>query len=398
MTVDHSDNRVLAGRRRVDLLIPAAAYLSVAVLVTAIQYAAQPGGRGIDDVWIRYDAGAYITIARSGYSWSASDPVPLVAWFPGYPLVIRAVTTVLGDEVRAAVAITFASGLAAACMMWSWMASHAMSVRDRAIGLAVLLLFAWGWFLYGVVYGDALFLALALGAFVLSDRRRLVGATLLAAAATAERPTGVALVVGLVVGALEADGVLSWRGWSDEHSRRRRFPVGVSADRFRPRQLVPLLAVIGLVAYSAYLGVRFGRPLLWLEAQERWHQGPGAGPASWFKLHMGAMVVKNHDPAYLAKSIPQLVAVVAALCAVPSVCRRFGLGPGAYVGTLMVIVAVGTNDFVGPGRYLIAAFPLAALLAEWLGPRRIATAAWLGISATALVVQTALFARDVYLT
>lgn len=381
-----------------DLGIPVIAYSTVAIVLTALQYATQSGKLGLDDVWIRYDAGAYLTVARTGYSWSPSDKYPLVAWFPGYPLAIRAVTSALGNTVLSAVVITFASGLTASCVMWRWMARLAVDQRDRLVGLAILLLFAWGWFLYGVVYGDAMFLALALGAFVLAERGKLVPAVLLATVATAERPTGVALTLGLLVLAMERDGALRWRGWG-EGRRLRSMPVEIVRDRFRARQLLPLFSLVGVGAYSAYLWSRFDRPLLWLEAQGKWHQGPVAGPRSWFKLHMVAIVIKEHDPAYLAKSFTQLAAVIAVAAVVPAIGRRFGLGYAVYIGTIVAIVAIGTNDFVGPGRYLIGAFPVAALAAEWLGRRRpAATVAWLCVSGAALVAQTVLFARGAYLT
>lgn len=380
-----------------DLTVPVVSYSAVAIVLTLLQYATQPGGHDLDAVWIRYDAGAYLTIARTGYSWSPADPYPLVAWFPGYPLAIRAVATAVGNVVLSAVLITFVSGLTASCLFWRWMARTAVGRYERFIGLAVLLLFAWGWFLYGVVYGDALFLALALGAFVLAERGMLLPAALLAAVAAAERPTGVALTLGLLVLAMERDGALSWTGW--RHAGRGiGLPVRIDRTRLRARQLLPLVSIAGLAAYSAYLGSRFGQPLLWLEAQGKWHQGPVAGPRSWFKLHMLAVVIKEHDLAYLAKSFTQLAAVVAVAAAVPAVGRRFGLGYGVYVGTIIAIIAIGTNDFVGPGRYLIGVFPVAALVAEWIAQRRTATIIWLSVSSVALVAQTILFARGAYLT
>lgn len=380
-----------------DLVIPVVAYCSIAAVLTFLQYAAQPGGHGLDDVWIRYDAGAYLTVAQSGYSWSPADPYPLVAWFPGYPLVIRLVSVVVRDGVLAAVLITFTSGLVSSCLLWRWMATVAVRGRDRLLGLAALLLFAWGWYLYGVVYGDALFLALALGSFLSLERGRLLLATAFALVATAERPTGVALTLGLLVAVMEHDEVIRWRGWRPDDGGLQS-PVQVNRGRLRPRQLVPLLSLAGVIAYSVYLGDRFGRPLLWLEAQGKWSQGPVAGPASWFKLHMAAMVIKEHDPAYLAKSLTQLVAVIAVIVVVPAVRRRLGLGYAAYVGAIVGIVAIGTNDFVGPGRYLIGVFPVAVLIGEWLGRHRRSAIAWLVVSGTALATQTVLFARDVYLS
>ena len=53
------------------------------------------------------------------------------------------------------------------------------------------------------MYADSLFLLCAIGAFVLLERRWYLAAGLVGALATAGRPVGVAVAVGLVVRTLE---------------------------------------------------------------------------------------------------------------------------------------------------------------------------------------------------
>jgi hypothetical protein len=292
------------------------------------------------------------------------------------------------------VVVSFASGLAATVLFWVWLGQRGVTARCRRLALAALLLFAWGWYLYGVVYGDGLYLALALGSFLLAERRQLVAATLVGALATAVRPTAVTLVLGLLVLAAERDGALTWRGFGG----RLRWPVAVDLHQLRPRHGLPLLSLAGVAAFSAYEGIRFGQPLLWLEVQDKWSQGPSAGPRSWFKLHMAARLIRVHELDYIVKNAAQAGIVLAVAISVPLVIRRFGLGYGAYLAGLVAFVAFGANDFVGAGRYMLAAFPAAAVLGEWLAPRRRATVTWLALSAAGLVVQTALFAHGSYLS
>jgi hypothetical protein len=175
-------------------------------------------------------------------------------------------------------------------------------------------------------------------------------------------------------------------------------PTRIDLSKLRPALLAAPLSLAGVVAYSAYLGTRFGDPLLWLRAQAHWSQGPTAGPASWFKLHMLAILVREHDPTFILTDVPQTLLVVAAIAAVPFVGRRFGWGYAAYAGASVFIVAFGTNELVGAGRYLIGVFPFAALLAGYLSTRRRAATVWLSVSAVALVVHMVFFARGAYLT
>lgn len=375
-----------------DHTVPVVAYALVGLVTTTIQYLAGPG-RSLTDVWIRYDAGAYLTIARDGYSYDPGQRYPEVAWFPGYPMAIRAVDAVVGNLVASAMIVSFAAGLAGSVLLWSWMRRRGLADRERLAGLAVLLVFPWAWYLYGVVYADSLFLALAVGSWVLFERDRLGWATFVAALATAVRPTGLALTVGLVVAVLVRGGVIR-----HGRGRTRLGRIELTLGALRPSHAVPFASLAGVGAYSAYLGVRFGQPLLWVEVQEKWSQGPYAGPSSWFKVHMAARMIRVHDPSYLAKAWPQLIVVVLTAIAVPAIARRFGAGYAAYVAAAVLIVGVGSNDMVGPGRYLLAAFPAAALVGAMFAghPRRLAL--WLTLSGAALALQTALFARDVYLS
>ena len=53
---------------------------------------------------------------------------------------------------------------------------------------------------------------------------------------------------------------------------------------------------------------------------------------------------------------------------------------------------------MGTGRYLMAAFPAAALIGEWLGNHRTPRIAWFGVSVVALLVMNFGFSRSWYLT
>ena len=65
------------------------------------------------------------------------------------------------------------------------------------------MLYPYAFYLYGTVYADALFVAASIGAFVLLERNRPWVAGGVGALATAGRPIGIAVLVGLTVRAVE---------------------------------------------------------------------------------------------------------------------------------------------------------------------------------------------------
>jgi hypothetical protein len=93
-------------------------------------------------------------------------------------------------------------------------------------------------------------------------------------------------------------------------------------------------------------------------------------------------------------------AAVLALALVPAVGRRFGWGYAGYVLIVMGIPVIGTKDFMSCGRYLLAAFPVFAVIGAWLVERqpRAVRFAWLGTSSALLLCFSALWAMGKYLS
>jgi hypothetical protein len=350
-------------------------------------------GQGFWGGWVRYDGGWYWYIAEVGYSY-VPDQQSSVAFFPGYPLAIRGVGRLIDNVPLGGILTTIACGAAALTLFWRW-AARLLGPEVAIVAVCALALYPYSWFLYGAVYGDALFLLAAVSAFLLLEKDKVLLAGLAGAVATGTRAVGVAVVAGLVVGVLEQRGAfdrfkrLGRRWWQLDLPRR------IDVKKLRPADGAVLLSIGGLVAWSAWLWHRYGDPLLFSSVQEYW--GQPSTPRTWLKRDFFATVLRGPDRLYAYGLVVQALFAIGVLLLVPTMVRRLGLRYGVYTLVLVLIPAVGSQDFQGMGRYLIGAFPAFAvigiLLAERPPVRRVALPA----SGALLVLGTGMFAHGLYL-
>jgi hypothetical protein len=345
------------------------------------------------DAWFQGDSGWYYRIADQGYSYTPGRQSP-IAFFPTFPLLVHVIGVLLGgDYSTAAGLVTLACAAGVVMLFADWVRSR-VQPRTAVVAVALLLVYPYAFFLYGSGYGDASFLLSALGAFALLERRHYVLAGLVGALATAGRPVGIAVAVGLVVRAVEmiAQDRAARRdttvlvGTAPGSGSAAGEPPGVrAAERARPvafrelfrsvrflrwRQAVLLVSGAGLLAWMVYLGVRFGDPVAFATVQGAPGWDQGGGPRTWFKVpFFGALYFGRWDDVLLV--VPQALVAVAAVLLVPTVWRRFGWGYTAYTVVSLAIPLIGTKDFMGSGRYVLAAYPVMAAAAVVLtGDRR----------------------------
>ena len=153
-----------------------------------------------------------------------------------------------------------------------------------------------------------------------------------------------------------------------------------------------------MAAWSGYLWARFDDPLLFLHIESFW--GQGAGTRTWLKFEFFHQMHLVPHSLFSAGLILHALAGVGALLLVPRIARRFGWAYGAYVLVVMGIPVLGTKDFMSCARYLLAAFPVFAVVGDWLAERRspLLRNAWVGVSSVLLVGFAALWAMGKYLS
>nr|WP_305037385.1 hypothetical protein [Corynebacterium kalidii] len=252
-------------------------------------------GRTLHDVLMQWDAHWMTMISEHGYSGfvmsaDQTDPVQWesVAFFPGYPVLVRVVAApmaVLDVAEATFVAALTVSTVATVAMAWgvSMLAVELWRRRgpapcDRrttAVLTAVVTVLAVGapmGVVYWMPYSESLFTAVAVWALYFLLRRRFLLAGVLTMVAGATRLTATALILTLCA-AVALELWRWWRGTQQERGSSVPFPACAVA--------APLVGSVGLVAYLSWADRQVAEIGGYFAAQERgWHSGVDMGAAT----------------------------------------------------------------------------------------------------------------------
>jgi hypothetical protein len=331
-------------------------------------------GRPWLGMWPHWDAGWYRDISDRGYWEFVPGRQGPLAFFPAYPLLMRPVKALVGNTLLAGILVTFTAGAVAAALFFTWLRER-VSPAAAWTALLLFLLYPFAYYLYGAVYADSVFIASAIGAFLLVERDHPWLGGLVGAVATAARPVGFVLVIALVILVVEKRGGIGNVTWRD---------AGV------------LVAGLGIGAFSLYCWVRFGRPLAFVDAQKGWNQTPGL--ETWFKVQFWKDVQDFRSPLAWCVFVSHPILTLAGLACVPRVVRRFGWSYGSFALLGLAISAISTKNFFGMSRYVLSAFPCFAVAGELLAERARLRLAALAGSGLTMVAATSFFARGHYLS
>jgi hypothetical protein len=331
-----------------------------------------PAANALVAPFARWDSVWYLAIANDGYP--ADDP-RRAAFFPLYPLLVRAAGVVFREPILAGAVVSLLC-FGAALVLLHRLTALELGAPAARPALWAIALFP-GAVFFSAVYSEALYLALSVGCVYAARTGRWAWAGAAGALGAATRSAGVLLVVPLVV---------MWWLRADGAPRRRARDAAWIA-------LVP----VGLAGFCASLGLAGGEALAPLHAQELWFRefgGPFVGlwegtAAAWRGVqHLG-------DPAARA-DVVLFAFLVASVPAVIGTLRRLPPAYGAYVISALALplsYPVGPQPLMSLPRFLAVLFPLFMWLGAWLAEggraRRVAV---LAPSAAGLAIVTAVFA------
>ncbi|WP_399000633.1 glycosyltransferase family 39 protein [Streptomyces sp. CBMA152] len=316
-----------------------------------------------------WDADWYIKIAANGYGRTLYWPRGVVqsdlAFFPLYPGLMRAVTSVL--PVAGGTAGLLVSWTAAGAAAWGIYAVGERLYGRRTASALVLL---WGLLPHSIVlsmaYTEPVMTALAAWALWAVLERRWLWAGALAALAGLSRPNAVAVAAAVTAAAT----VELWRQW-----RTRGGPGDWRV------WVAGAVAPLGWCGYVLSVGVRKGDPL----------GGYFAVQAAWtsrFDFGVGALRFVRKiatGPVDLGYTMALLITVAGLLLFALLLLERPPLPLLVYTAVLVLITVGGSGFFESKPRFLLPAFPLLLPLAGALtrarpGAAVVATAALAGLS------------------
>jgi hypothetical protein len=295
---------------------------------------------GFFDIWSRWDARHFLQVAEFGYTDPNTDP-HATAFFPLFPLAIRALSGFGIAPVVAAMLITTAATIVACAYLYR-LADEELGAGAGRRAVLSLLLFPTAVFLVAP-YSEALFLAGAIPAFYYARRGRWLLVALPAAVAMGSRAAGMFLLLGLVVEFLR--------------SGDRR------AQTIREASLAFAGGVAPLVAYSAYLTAIKGNPFyFFVDQREGWHRG-FVGPIQSL-LNTWDLTTSPGSPTnwIFTWRVELLAAVIGVGLVVWAMVKR-EWGYAAFMGSMMAALLTSTWYFSIP-RMLLTMFPAVLLLAS----------------------------------
>ncbi len=344
---------------RRDLLLLCAAFALTRVLIVVIgvlsmsyldstqgeEYTHLLDGGPALDMWYRWDAGFYATIAIEGYDWvNEGQPTGDMAFFPLYPMLIHAVSGLTPTGCALSPYLSTCATLGG--LLVSNVALFAATVvlfdlvrrrfdRATAWRAALLLLVSPISIFLSGVYTEALFLLLTLLTFWLIARRWFLVAILVATLACLTRSVGVALYPALIY--------IAWQSPPNQ------------------RILRLLLAQIPLLIFAVYIfgaGLSVGDPFAYFGAYEQVWGRTAGNPVQAFTVYFSGVDVAlfGWHPAWLDLILTLVFLALAAL--VWRKDRAWGL---FALFALLIPIASGTLSAMP--RYGAVIFPLYIVLA-----------------------------------
>ncbi len=343
---------------------------------------------GALNIWAHFDGENYISVAEYGYQETSYSTSP--AFFPLYPLLMRALAELFGEPVSHGALSVWGILISLVTLFFALWFVYRIAEEgwgERAAKGAVLTLafFPTAFFL-NAVYTESLFLMLSAGVvWAIRVRRDFLLACLLVGLATATRNVGVFLLIPL-----------AYEWWRSRH-----------AYGWRAAYLT--LAPSGLLAYAAWLWWRFGDPLLFLSEQAKWDRefsGPLSALRSAFGLAAGSLRSLFEPTTYEASgsdglfydfsganALYSLLFLLFAYAVLSLGVRWLPADLSLYGFALVlapVFFAASSNPLMSMPRFVLVAFPVFIALGILLKSRRLLVG-WVAASAVLSLALCVLF-------
>ena len=327
---------------------------------------------------LQWDSEWYFKIVKDGYQYNGDPTVQQnIVFYPLFPMLARGLATIGGlAPADAMLLVSNVAGLLAIIMLFKL-------VREECgdqLALATIALL--GFFPASVVlsagYTEPLALLLIVSFFLALKQKYYLSAALLAGLAIATRSTGIVLLP-----------VLLWEIWRNRDKKP-----------FLPA-LLPcvLLATSGIWLFMIYLWSAFGTPFAFADGQMAFHEGTTLTTrlVAALKLEPFTRMMLNDWNPWGQASWFTLLFIVLLVLGWSRLRSSWTLFAMAVLLLPYLTLSGGPAGFVSMSRFNLVSFPLFVVLAD-LGLR----AKWLlagaiGLFGASLFMNTALFARRIWI-
>lgn len=345
-------------------------WLAVAVvptraLISAPGWAAKaytPGPHNLLTAFESQDALWFLRIAADGYSKSDGS----AAFFPLYPLTVRAVSTLIGHHPLAAALLVSNLAFLGALIVLYRLTSSEYSEATARRSVLYASVFPTSFFFFAP-YSESLFLLLSVTSFWGARKGRWWLAGIAGAGAALTRSIGFAIAIALVIEALH---------------QKRQGKAGLA-----PKLAWSVTPLLGTVAYLAWWGTQ-GNWRAPLEFQSNWDRHPA--------FPLKTLIDATHD-AWVNGSYWLLDWLVVAVVVGLATYGLFRLRPPYYVyvwaGIIVPLCLVyDPRPLMSMPRFAVVLFPLYWLLARLSEDRVVPHDLIVGVGAAGMALMATLFA------
>lgn len=307
-------------------------WLVAVILIAILSFSTLPhSGKFSDNFWESFgnwDGGHFLGIAEQGYNEKFQ-----YAFFPLYPLAIRAVSEITQNYLVAAVLISIVSTFLGLNILYKLVVMDFDKKIAEKVVLA-LLFFPTSFFLLSA-YSEGLFFFLVVLTFYFLRQNKLFWATVFAGLSSATRLAGLAVVAGLLIEIGIKQGI-TYKNW------------------------YVLLSPLGFLLYCIYLYSQTGDPFYFYTAENHWQRtltNPGVGFWETLKTVSSKGIIGENFKIFLD--------LIFAVFGMGFVLRAFRfLSPGLSVYSLFSIsLPLFTPTLSSMPRFLLVIFPIFILMA-----------------------------------
>ena len=347
----------------------------IVVAVTAAWMLADTQGpldHGIIALFDRWDGPLFARVAEFGYTDPRTDP-HATAFFPLFPLLLRALHATGLSYAAAGMLITIAGSVIAGAFLYR-LAEEEIGEGSGRRALLYMMLFPTAVFLVAP-YSEALFLAGAVAAFYYARRNRWLMVAVPGAVAVASRSAGLFILFGLVFDFVR----------QNDWSRKKVLAAGAGLG----------MAALPVIAYGAYLRNVKGDPFyFFIDQRDGWYReftGPVSSLTKTWQLALG-----NGGPTnWIFSWRIELVAAALGVAFTVWALKRREWGYAAYMGATMAAIMTSTWYFSIP-RLLLSLFPIYLFLAGWTVRKESRHEYLLAVTAVLAAVGVIVFTRGAW--